>query len=436
MAHRRLLALASISLIPAALVLTSALPAQAAAAPHAAPAASQAVAAQGAAYLAGQIGASGYIPSSTGGADLGSTAQAVLALHAAGAGGTKATAAADYLAHHAADYLGTAGPSTDNPGELAYLILVAVASGQDPTAYGTPATDLVSRLEATRGQDGKPQDAGLFGAADPTYDGAFRQGLALAALHAAGVTDTAASGWLTTQQCADGGWQAYRANTSVPCDPADAATFSGEDTNSTAMALQGLVAQGVTPAADALTFLRGLQNSDGGFGYTGGATDANSTGVVLQALAAAGVDASTWTKGTATPYSALAALQLSCSSSTPGAFDYQGPPANANLAATLQAVLGAADAAFPIAPATLAADAPSECPSVTATPTATATTTTAAQAEASPTAAPSSPVTAGEMLPYTGSSDTWLLTGVGLALLVIGAAALVTGQRRTRAHRG
>ena len=47
-----------------------------------------------------------------------------------------------------------------------------------PTSFG--GTNLVARLLATQRTTGT--DAGLFGAQDPTFDGAYRQGLALAAL--------------------------------------------------------------------------------------------------------------------------------------------------------------------------------------------------------------------------------------------------------------
>ena len=56
----------------------------------------------------------------------------------------------------------------------------------------------------------------------PTFDGAFRQGLALAALAAAGVPKTNARvpgriAWLAHQQCANGLWEAYRSDTSMAC---------------------------------------------------------------------------------------------------------------------------------------------------------------------------------------------------------------------------
>ena len=67
---------------------------------------------------------------------------------------------------------------SDGPGQLALLILDAHAMGVNPKAFG--ATDLVSCLLATERTSGT--DKVLFGAQDATYDGAYRQGLSLAAL--------------------------------------------------------------------------------------------------------------------------------------------------------------------------------------------------------------------------------------------------------------
>ena len=95
-----------------------------------------------------------------------------------------------------------------------------------------------------------PVQVGLFGAQDPTYDGVFRQSLGLLAYAAAGTTPPKdAVGWLLAQQCPDGGFQAFRANTKVACQKSDPATFSGEDTNSTGIALAALHAIGETAAA-------------------------------------------------------------------------------------------------------------------------------------------------------------------------------------------
>ena len=193
----------------------------------------------------------------------------------------------------------------------------------DPTTFGgdTPTNNLVARLEATQRTTGS--DAGLFGAEDPTYDGAFRQGLSLMALANQGIANgvTAAGvAWLKNQQCSDGGWTAYRSATGAgnPCPAPDPATFTGPDTNSTALAVEGLVAAGASfPVSLTTSFFESAQNSDGGFGYIGASSqspDPDSTGEVIQALVALGQlgNAAFTQSGGATPSSALASFQLGC----------------------------------------------------------------------------------------------------------------------------
>ncbi|MGH8922421.1 MAG: hypothetical protein ACRD0H_29475, partial [Actinomycetes bacterium] len=210
-------------------------------------------------------------------------------------------------------------PSADNPGRLALLVLVGHATGVDPHAFG--GTDLVARLLATARTTGK--DAGLFGAADPTYDGAYRQGLSLAALGAAGVstnnaTAAAAVHWLEGQECpgasangtSNGGWASYRASTVTACPNPDPNTFAGADTNSTALAMQGLVAAGAVVSPEATGFLKTLQDADAGWGAFGSPTDANSTSLVIQSLLATHQVPSSFAKGSADPVEAVEALQI------------------------------------------------------------------------------------------------------------------------------
>ncbi|MBM3689075.1 MAG: terpene cyclase/mutase family protein [Actinobacteria bacterium] len=134
-------------------------------------------------------------------------------------------------------------------------------------------------------------DAGLFGSSDPTYDGVYRQSYALMGLMGAGadVPDSAIA-WLVEQQCADGSFMGYRADTSVPCPPSDPATYTGPDTNSTALALAALTITGNGQDAElaavaAQDWLRQQQTRGGGFPYfAGGAADTNSTGLAIAAL--------------------------------------------------------------------------------------------------------------------------------------------------------
>jgi hypothetical protein len=202
-------------------------------------------------------------------------------------------------------------------------------------------------------------DVGLFGAADPSFDGAFRQSLGLLAEQAAGVRDQAAITWLVNQQCPDGGWTAYRSDLSKSCPATDLMAFTGEDSNSTALAVQALHALGVTPKYDAIAFLHLLQDSDGGFPLLkGSGTDPNSTGVVVQAIKVVGQDptSAAWTVSGKTAMDGLMSFWLDCSS----AFASPYSSGHADMVATVQAVWGAAQMPFPFATtATTAQPAPS-----------------------------------------------------------------------------
>ncbi len=305
----------------------------------------------GATWLAGQLNSAGYIPAGKT-ADLTATANVVLALAATGTEPGAAHRALTYLGSHVNAYVDVDG--SDGPGQLALLILDAHALGENPTSFG--GTDLVSRLLATERTSGA--DKGLFGAQAPTYDGAYRQGLALAALAGAGVSSPAQVGtaeqWLEAQQCPDGGWTSFITSDN-PCtgNPAD---YEGPDTNSTALAVQGLSAQGVlgSKAADkALSFIHGAEDSDGGWGYephttsAPGTTDPDSTALVVQAILALGQSPSavTFDKGKADPISALLSFQIT-SGTGKGAFRYPGSSA-ANLLATYQAVPAVASVKVP-----------------------------------------------------------------------------------------
>ena len=309
------------------------------------------VARVGAGWLADQIGANGGHLNSFGLADPANTAYAVVGLRAAGVGRTASKQAITYLETQ----LGAATQNddgSDNPGVLGYYILAAVSARVSPYRFGghAPENNLVARLLGTQRTSGP--DAGLFGSEDPTYDGAFRQGLALDALKAARVARSdrrvrRADRWLIRQQCSNGLWLGYRADVTVACPSVDPATFSGPDTNSTAMAMQGLAADRLFPRRHrALTSLRAAQSADGGFPFlaaSGLTSDPDSTALTLQALIAVGVRPSTWRKGSATPESALAAYQLGCAAPAAdrGAFYYPGDQTPSVLA-TVQAVPAAA----------------------------------------------------------------------------------------------
>ena len=346
-----------------ALVTGAALPASAASA--ATPAAAAAtpthgqVARWGAGYLARQITANGGHVNAYGFTDVVDTAYAVIGLHAAGVGKAASDQAVTFLKRQL-DTAFLTNDGTDNPGALGYFILAAVSAGEDPRHFGGTAAknDLVTRLLKTARTSGT--DRGLFGTGDPTYDGSFRQGVVLTALKAAGVTKgnakTAAGiAWLTAQQCSNGLWTSYRPDTSVPCPVADPNTFAGPDTNSTGMAVQGLAAYALRPMRFmVLSALRSIQTDDAGFPFLaapGQTSDPDSTALALQAILAenATPTAASWTKNGANPYTALAAFQLGCTDAVAdqGAFFYPGDR-SPNTLATVQSVPAMAGKTLPL----------------------------------------------------------------------------------------
>ncbi|OAH12894.1 prenyltransferase/squalene oxidase repeat-containing protein [Streptomyces jeddahensis] len=185
--------------------------------------------------------------------------------------------------------------------------------------------------------------SGLYGTSDPTYDGVWRQSLALLAQDTVGVKPaTKAVDWLVGQQCANGAFAAYRADTGKACD-----AKLMVDTNSTAAAVQALAALGGHGAetGKAVAWLKSVQNEDGGWGYAaGGASDANSTSVVVGALVAAGEKPAEVVKVGKSPYDALLKLSLPCDGDGAGAFAYQPDKKGklaANADATAAGVIGA-----------------------------------------------------------------------------------------------
>ncbi|MGK5642934.1 prenyltransferase/squalene oxidase repeat-containing protein [Streptomyces sp. URMC 126] len=153
---------------------------------------------------------------------------------------------------------------------------------------------------------------GLYGSADPKFDGVFRQSLAFLAQHATGVAPAKqAVDWLAGQQCADGGFPGFRADTGKPCDAA-----KDEFPDQTAAAVQALAAVGGRGAQveKGLAWLKGHQNADGGWGMNPGAeSNANSTAAAVGAFAAAGQDpAKIRSKDGKSPYDALLTFQLGC----------------------------------------------------------------------------------------------------------------------------
>jgi len=176
-------------------------------------------------------------------------------------------------------------------------------------------------------------DAGLFGTGMPDYDAVTRQSLALMAYVAAAKTPPAAAvSWLVSQQCDDGGFQAYRPNTTTPCVAPDSTANqgygAGEDTNATGLAAAALKFLGKTDQAiRAHDWIVSHQSKvDGGFAYypDGVSTsDANSTALSLIATNAFGEAPSTVVAsgGTFSAADFLKSVQVLCAQP-----DSQGQP--------------------------------------------------------------------------------------------------------------
>jgi hypothetical protein len=115
----------------------------------------------------------------------------------------------------------------------------------------------------------------------------------------------------------------------------------GADTNSTALAIQALIASGdaitSTAVLSGLAYLSATQNLDGGFPYAAGPaapSDTNSTAYVVQAIVAGGQDPASpaWTIRNRNPISYLLAMQL-----PNGSLEWQAGT-GADFLATVQAI--------------------------------------------------------------------------------------------------
>jgi hypothetical protein len=307
-------------------------------------------------WLASQLGPDGAAESTfaPGAPDPDSTRDIAVALAATGVDEDAFNAAYGWLRANIETVIAGDGDG-DSAGDIGWMLLLVGAAGDDPANVG--GVNLLARLAATL----DALEPGLYGGTDPTFDGVFRQSVALLGLIAVGVAppDDAVA-WLTSQQCtpgngapaADGGFTAYR-DPAVPCTAPDAATYSGPDTDSTALAIQALTAVGATPGiAAALDFLAATQDASGGFGwYAGSDAVPNSTGLAIAAIVAAGEDPTggRWASGGTDPVTWLVDQQLPCGDDDAGAFTSIYSDGAADQFATRQAVLGVALMKLPLA---------------------------------------------------------------------------------------
>lgn len=251
------------------------------------------------------------------------TAEAVIAFHALGRT-ADANLVLRYLQARVEDYVhvesgcGSSGPY-DDAGHLGLVLYIAHLTNSQS---GFDITGLKNRLLGLERMSGA--NIGLFGSNSPKacFDGVQRTSFAVIGLLSSGMPASdpaisAAMQWLTTQQCPNGAFPAYRA----PGAPCATSGWGPDrfDTNSTAYAVLAAVAAGASsaagqPLAAALSWLAKVQRSDATWGmYKGDTGDSDSTSLVTSALVAAGQLApsqiGTWTKAGVTPYRALATFQ-------------------------------------------------------------------------------------------------------------------------------
>lgn len=247
------------------------------------------------AWMAEQQNADGGWPSFATESAAGETIDVVLAFAAAGYDPASVTTGGnsplDYLAGVASSYTRD-NDSTVFPARLGKLIVGVVATGGDPTSYGAENLNLVSDLQATLQATGAYSTTAAQGFATGAAS-SLNQSFAILGLAAAGETvPQAAIDWLIGQQT-DGAWGSI---------------------DVTGLALQALRAAGVAPDDAAIvagiTYLRDNQSASGGW-EAFGAYSTNSTAYAIQGLLAAGVDltGSAWLKNGRSPLGVLGSYQ-------------------------------------------------------------------------------------------------------------------------------
>jgi hypothetical protein len=260
------------------------------------------------------------------GSNVGATLDVILAAAAANQHpdswtGSSGASLVDYTAANAASFIARGAAATGK------LTVGAAAAGQDPHGFG--GIDLVAAINNTYNTA-----TGAYG------ENNMDQAWAMLGLRAAGeAVPTAAIARLASQANPNGGW--------------GWAVGVASDSDSTALAVQALIASGAPASHPALVaglvYLRAVQltNSNGGFAASPGepwgmVSNTNSTAFAVQGILAAGQDplGASWTVSAATPVDFLLDQQL-----PNGAFVYIEPPAN--LFATQQAVPALVGKPFP-----------------------------------------------------------------------------------------
>ena len=226
-------------------------------------------------------------------------------------------------------YIASGLSGASDVGSVERTILVAHAAALSPTAFG--GRDLVAALLAHVRRNGS-----VGGLVNLTS-------FAILALRAAGhPVAPATRTWLVRQQDADGGYNF-------------AAAGATSDVDDTGAALQALAVAGAAPARTmkrAVAFIRGQQNRDGGFpSQPGDDSNAQSTAWAVQGLIAAGVSAAgLHRRGAPSPLAYLRSLIA-----PDGHVRYSRSSDQTPVWVTAQAGMALAGKALPLAPVALQA---------------------------------------------------------------------------------
>jgi Prenyltransferase and squalene oxidase repeat len=225
-------------------------------------------------------------------------------------------------------YLEAGAGAAGDPGSLERTILAAAASRRDPRSFG--GRDLIAGLETDIGRNGS--------VSDQTNLTAF----AVLALRAAGLTPAPKTfTWLLAQEDRDGGFNFATAG----------AVSDVDDTGAVLEALAAAPGPGAARARSrAVAFIRGQQDPDGGFPSSAGApSNAQSTAWAIQGLIAAGTDPSALNRG-----GAPSPLQYLSSLIAPdGHIRYSRSSDQTPVWVTAEALMALARAPLPLRPVTM-----------------------------------------------------------------------------------
>ncbi|HEU4702744.1 MAG TPA: prenyltransferase/squalene oxidase repeat-containing protein [Conexibacter sp.] len=251
------------------------------------------------------------------------TGWAGMALATQRGGGAAVRRAIAWTRGHSAGLVRNSGAT--GTGDLERTILLLVAAGRSPRAFARQ--DLVAALTRRFGANGS-----VLGQVNLTAFGIFT-------LRGAGIRREApvlrrAGAWLAAQQNADGGFSFLSKGLA-------------SDVDDTAAAIQALVTLGGHDAVlrGAVAYLRRLQNDDGGLPQQrGGSSNAQSTAWAIQGLVAAGVSPGTVRReGSPTPLAYLRSLV-----GANGAVRYSRTSTQSPVWVTAYAVLALAKRPLPI----------------------------------------------------------------------------------------